>query len=82
MADAIQASATSAVQLDAMFVDEGFGSLSDNFLGLVMDELNDTANAGHRLIGVISHVDDVKEGIERRIEVTRSETGVSSAVIV
>ncbi len=82
MSDAIQASATSAVQLDTMFVDEGFGSLSERFLGLVMDELNDTANSGHRLIGVISHVDDVKEGIERRIEVTKDENGVSRANIV
>lgn len=82
MSDAIQASATSAVQLDTMFVDEGFGSLSERFLGLVMDELNDTANTGHRLIGVISHVDDVKEGIERRIEVTKDENGVSRAVII
>ena len=81
MSDAIQASAASAVQLDAMFVDEGFGSLSESFLGLVMDELNDTAAAGHRLIGVISHVEDVKEGISRRIEVTKSPTGVSTAVI-
>ena len=81
MSDAIQASAASAVQLDTMFVDEGFGSLSDSFLGLVMDELNDTANSGHRLIGVISHVDEVKEGISRRIEVTKSASGVSKAEI-
>ncbi len=81
MSDAIQASAASAVRLDAMFVDEGFGSLSESFLGLVMDELNDTAASGHRLIGVISHVEDVKEGIDRRIEVTKSANGVSRAVI-
>ena len=81
MSDAIQASATSAVQLDTMFVDEGFGSLSDNYLELVMDELNDTANAGHRLIGIISHVDEVKEGVDRRIEVTKTVSGVSRAAI-
>ena len=81
MSDAIQDHATSAVQLDAMFVDEGFGSLSDNYLGLVMDELNDTANAGHRLIGIISHVDEVKEGVERRITVTKSASGISKAEI-
>ena len=82
MSDAIQASATSAVQLDTMFVDEGFGSLSESYLDLVMDELNDTANAGHRLIGIISHVDEVKEGIERRIEVTKDPGGVSRAEIL
>ena len=42
---------------------------------------NDTANTGHRLIGIISHVDEVKEGIERRIEVTKSASGISTAVI-
>ncbi|MGX8705967.1 MAG: SbcC/MukB-like Walker B domain-containing protein, partial [bacterium] len=81
MSDAIQASKASAVQLDAMFVDEGFGSLSESFLELVMDELNDTAAVGHRLIGVISHVDEVKDGIERRIEVEKSALGVSTAKI-
>lgn len=81
LSDAIQDNATSAVQLDAMFVDEGFGSLSDNYLRLVMDELNDTANTGHRLIGIISHVDEVKDGIDRRIEVTKSDNGISTAEI-
>lgn len=81
LSDAIQDNATSAVQLDAMFVDEGFGSLSDSYLSLVMDELNDTANTGHRLIGIISHVDEVKEGIERRIEVNKSVSGISTAKI-
>lgn len=43
MSDTIQASAASAVHLDTMFVDEGFGSLSGSFLQLAMDELIDTA---------------------------------------
>ena len=81
MSDAIQASAASAVQLDTLFVDEGFGSLSGNYLDLVMDELNDTANAGRRLIGIISHVDEIKEGVERRIEVAKAADGSSRAVI-
>ncbi|MBQ6373419.1 MAG: hypothetical protein IJJ45_02910, partial [Clostridia bacterium] len=81
MSDAIQASAASAVQIDTMFVDEGFGSLSESFLSLVMDELNATANTGRRLIGIISHVDEVKEGVERRIEVTKDHAGVSTARI-
>ena len=73
--------AASAVQLDTLFVDEGFGSLSGNYLDLVMDELNDTANAGRRLIGIISHVDEIKEGVERRIEVAKAADGSSRAVI-
>ena len=81
LSDAIQANSASAVQLDTMFVDEGFGSLSENYLTLVMDELNDTANSGHRLIGIISHVDDVKDSIDRQIKVTKSAGGISRAEI-
>ncbi len=81
MSDAIQAAATSAVQLETMFVDEGFGSLSESFLTLVMDELQDTANIGHRLIGIISHVSDVKEGVDRCIEVVKAPDGTSTAEI-
>ena len=54
-----------------MFVDEGFGSLSGNFLELAMNELIDTAENGHRLIGIISHVEEVKGRIPHRIEVTK-----------
>lgn len=81
MSDTIQASSTSAVRLDTMFVDEGFGSLSGNFLALAMDELIDTAENGHRLIGIISHVEDVKSQLPRRIEVTKQQSGGSIAVI-
>ena len=81
MSDMVQASATSAVRLDTMFVDEGFGSLSGNFLELAMNELIDTAENGHRLIGIISHVEEVKGRIPRRIEVTKGRTGGSAAQI-
>lgn len=81
MSDMVQASAASAVRLDTMFVDEGFGSLSGNFLELAMNELIDTAENGHRLIGIISHVEEVKGRIPRRIEVTKGRTGGSAAQI-
>lgn len=81
MSDTIQAGASSAVQLDTMFVDEGFGSLSGRFLALAMDELMDTAENGRRLIGIISHVEEVKGQLARRIEVTKQPTGGSVAVI-
>ena len=77
----VQASAASAVRLDTMFVDEGFGSLSGNFLELAMNELIDTAENGHRLIGIISHVEEVKGRIPHRIEVTKGRTGGSAAQI-
>ena len=81
MSDLVQASAASAVRLDTMFVDEGFGSLSGSFLGLAMNEWVDTAENGHRLIGIISHVEEVKGRIPRRIEVTKERTGGSIAKI-
>ncbi|MDO4475994.1 MAG: SMC family ATPase [Lachnospiraceae bacterium] len=81
MSDTIQASASSAVRLDTMFVDEGFGSLSSSFLNLAMDELIDTAENGRRLIGIISHVEEVKGQLTRRIEVTKQSSGGSAAVI-
>lgn len=81
MSDLVQASAASAVRLDTMFVDEGFGSLSGNFLELAMNELIDTAENGHRLIGIISHVEEVKGRIPHRIEVTKGRTGGSVAKI-
>ena len=76
MSDTIQASAASAVRLD-----KGFGSLSGSFLELAMGELMDTAENGHRLIGIISHVEDVKGRLPRRIEVTKQPAGGSAAVI-
>lgn len=81
MSDLVQASAASAVRLDTMFVDEGFGSLSGSFLELAMNEWIDTAENGHRLIGIISHVEEVKGRIPRRIEVTKERTGGSIAKI-
>ena len=60
---------------------EGFGSLSGSFLELAMGELVDTAENGHRLIGIISHVEDVKGRLPRRIEVTKQPAGGSVAVI-
>ena len=81
MSDLVQASAASAVRLDTMFVDEGFGSLSGSFLELAMNEWIDTAENGHRLIGIISHVEEVKGRIPHRIEVTKERTGGSTAKI-
>lgn len=82
MSDELQSSASSAVQLDAMFVDEGFGSLSEEYLRLAMDELQETARSGHRLIGIISHIDEVKSETGRRIEVTKTPMGGSKARLI
>ena len=57
-----------------MFIDEGFGTLDENALRQAMELLNRLAD-GKRLIGVISHVPEMKERIERRIVVKKRLTG-------
>ena len=61
-------------EIDAMFIDEGFGSLDETSLRqslTVLESLSD----GKRLIGIISHVAELKERIERKIIVTKETDG-------
>jgi exonuclease SbcC len=62
------------VHLDALFVDEGFGSLDPDNLQLAMDEL-DRLREGGRLIGVISHVAALRERIRSGLQVIASDQG-------
>lgn len=73
VADTVQAH-TGGVHLDALFVDEGFGSLDPDNLQLAMDEL-DRLREGGRLIGIISHVGALRERIRAGIEVIGGELG-------
>ena len=78
MSGLVQASAASAVRLDTMFVDEGFGSLSGSFLELAMNEWIDTAENGHRLIGIIFHVRKSREGYPIASRLRKSERAAAS----
>ncbi len=69
LADEVQESA-GGVELDTMFVDEGFGSLDDESLEQAMRALADLAE-GRRLVGVISHVGALKERIDKKIIVKK-----------
>ncbi len=80
LSDEIQCSA-GGVQLDSMFVDEGFGSLDPETLEHTMNALADLAE-GNRLIGIISHVEDLKAGIDKQIIVKKDRIGGSTATIV
>ena len=80
LSDEIQASA-GGVKLDTMFVDEGFGSLDEESLGQAMKALSDLAD-GNRLVGIISHVAELKSRIDRQIVVTKQKSGGSKADIV
>lgn len=80
LADEVQSSA-GGVRLDAMFVDEGFGSLDQDALRQALDALGRLADS-HRLVGIISHVGELKERIDRQIVVKKDRAGGSRAEII
>lgn len=65
--------------MDSMFVDEGFGSLDEEALEQAMKALT-RLTEGNRLVGIISHVSELKEKIEKKIVVTKCKgsQGVTS----
>jgi len=80
LSDEIQSSA-GGIRLDTMFVDEGFGSLDDESLSQAMAALASLSD-GHRLVGIISHVAQLKERIDKQIVVKKEKSGGSRATIV
>ena len=77
LADEIQA-CSGGVRLDTMFVDEGFGSLDEESLQQALAVLN-ALSEGKRLVGIISHVEELKLRIPRQILVTKTKIGFSDA---
>ena len=82
LSDEIQSS-SGGIQLDTMFVDEGFGSLDEDALDQAIRALKDLSQ-GSRLVGIVSHVAELKERIDKKIIVTkkRTEDGVGSAICI
>ena len=80
MADEIQAS-SGGVRLDTMFVDEGFGSLDEESLSQALRVLLELSE-GNRLVGIISHVSDLKKKIDKQIIVTKDKHGYSDAQVI
>ena len=80
LSDEIQSNA-GGIQLDTMFVDEGFGSLDEESLQQAMKALS-SLSEGNRLVGIISHVAELKERIDKQIIVTKEKTGGSKITIV
>ena len=80
MSDEIQSSC-GGIHLNTMFVDEGFGSLDEESRILARNTLQKLSQEGNRLIGVISHVPELK-AIERQIQVHKDHNGVSTAEVV
>ena len=80
LSEEIQSSA-GGVRLETLFVDEGFGSLDEETLRQAMRALRELSE-GDRLIGIISHVSELRREIDRQIVVTRTAGGASRAEIV
>lgn len=76
LSDEVQAS--TGIRLDTLFVDEGFGSLDADALGKAYATLAGLTE-GNRLVGIISHVGELKERIDRQIVVTKCRDGGSTA---
>lgn len=80
LSDEIQSMA-GGIKLDTMFVDEGFGSLDGESLQQAMRALA-SLSEGNKLVGIISHVAELKEKIDKQIIVTKEKTGGSKVEIV
>ena len=80
LSDEIQSSA-GGIQLDTMFIDEGFGSLDEDSLSQAMNALASLASS-NKLIGIISHVGELKQKIDKQIVVRKEKTGGSRAEII
>ncbi|HEX5641398.1 MAG TPA: SMC family ATPase [Thermoleophilia bacterium] len=73
LAEVVQAHA-GGIHLETVFVDEGFGSLDDESLDLAIAALMGLGEDG-RLVGIISHVSELRERIDARLEITAGKTG-------
>jgi exonuclease SbcC len=80
LADVVKAEA-GGVDLDTLFIDEGFGSLDPDTLDQVLGVIDDLRDRG-RAVGIVSHVADLKDRIAERLEVRRLPDGSSTARVV
>ena len=68
-------------RLDTIFIDEGFGTLDSETLDLAIRALLDLQKGG-RLVGIISHVEELKERIDARLEITKGKDGSEAGFVV
>lgn len=80
LSDEIQ-SASGGIALDTMFVDEGFGTLDETALNQAMQALL-SLTEGNRLVGIISHVSELRERIDRKLIVTKDPAAGSSVRLI
>jgi exonuclease SbcC len=80
LAEAVQAYA-GGIHLDTVFIDEGFGSLDEEALAAALEALTGLQQGG-RLVGIISHVSELQEQIDARLQVTAGRRGSSARFVV
>ena len=80
LADVVKAEA-GGVDLETLFIDEGFGSLDDQTLDQVLGVIDELRDRG-RAVGIVSHVADLKDRVAERLEVRRLPDGSSTARVV
>lgn len=79
LSDEIQSNA-GGIHIGTMFVDEGFGSLDDDSVNQALRALSSLSD-GNRLVGIISHVPELKQQIDKQIVITKTRYGGSQAEI-
>ena len=80
MSDTIQ-EFSGGIVVDAMFIDEGFGSLDDDSLEQAMNAIMMLSN-GNKIIGIISHVNELKARIDKKIVIKKSNNGSSVSFVL
>ena len=73
--------ASKNVKIESLFIDEGFGTLDSRSLDIVISTL-ETLKAKDKLIGIISHVESLKDRISTQIDITKMGNGVSEVEII
>ena len=71
-----------SLSVDTLFIDEGFGTLSSDYLNTVMDTLEKLHRMGGKKVGIISHVEGLKERIKTQIQVRRIDSSRSEIEVV
>ena len=79
LSDVVQAQ-TGGIRLDTLFVDEGFGTLDSGALEMAMSTLMDLQQAG-RMVGVISHVSELREQMDVRLDISKGKAGSSVKLV-
>ena len=79
LADEVQSSA-GGIELDTMFIDEGFGSLDEEILRVAIDTLQNLAGS-NRLVGIISHVEGLENRIDKNVRVQKDADNISRVKI-